>query len=148
MPGTLAVDTGQPLANPNGGWLGSAPDLGAYERGKRVPGYGPAADPVSAIGRPRVEVSLAGLHISPVPSFGDVRIDWRSARGRGAESVGGTLAVFDPSGRCVRRVQDLRGTSWKWDGRNDRGQPVAAGVYWARLNLGGRHALGRIVQIR
>lgn len=36
-----AVDAGLPLANINEGFLGSAPDMGAYELGQNMPHYGP-----------------------------------------------------------------------------------------------------------
>jgi len=39
--GTAAVDAGAVLANVNDGFGGKAPDLGAYELGARLPGYGP-----------------------------------------------------------------------------------------------------------
>jgi hypothetical protein len=39
--GSKAVDAGVVLPNVNDGYTGRAPDLGAYERGKPVPVYGP-----------------------------------------------------------------------------------------------------------
>lgn len=36
-----AVDAATPLPNVNDGWTGAAPDLGALERGKPAPAYGP-----------------------------------------------------------------------------------------------------------
>jgi len=40
---SAAIDRGVPLANVNDGFSGSAPDLGCYERGRAVPGFGPRA---------------------------------------------------------------------------------------------------------
>jgi len=40
-PGTAAVDAGCVLPGVNDAFTGSAPDLGAYELGKRIPVYGP-----------------------------------------------------------------------------------------------------------
>ncbi len=40
-PGTAAVDLGVALANVNTGFVGVAPDLGAYEVGSNLPVYGP-----------------------------------------------------------------------------------------------------------
>ena len=40
MLGTL-LDAGVPLPGFNDGYVGRAPDLGAYELGRPVPGYGP-----------------------------------------------------------------------------------------------------------
>ncbi len=48
-----AVDAGIPLPNINDGYLGSAPDLGAYEVGVELPHYGPRdATPLVLIGSP------------------------------------------------------------------------------------------------
>lgn len=38
---SMALDRGQTLANVNDGYVGAAPDLGAYERGRPIPPYGP-----------------------------------------------------------------------------------------------------------
>lgn len=40
-PDCHAIDAGVALANINNGYLGTAPDLGAYERGQLLPHYGP-----------------------------------------------------------------------------------------------------------
>jgi hypothetical protein len=40
-PGSKAIDAGMVLPNVNDGFTGKAPDLGAYERGKAMPWYGP-----------------------------------------------------------------------------------------------------------
>ncbi len=39
--GSGAIDAGVPLANINDDFLGAAPDLGAYEKGRGLPSYGP-----------------------------------------------------------------------------------------------------------
>ena len=39
--GSKAVDAGVVLPNVNDGFTGRAPDLGAYERGRPLPVYGP-----------------------------------------------------------------------------------------------------------
>ncbi|MFC2076477.1 right-handed parallel beta-helix repeat-containing protein [candidate division KSB1 bacterium] len=41
LPGSVVVDAGQKLANVNDGFLGDAPDIGAYEAGQEMPHYGP-----------------------------------------------------------------------------------------------------------
>lgn len=43
--GSAVVDVGVALPNVNDGYLGSAPDLGAYEQGAPLPAYGPRDDP-------------------------------------------------------------------------------------------------------
>ena len=45
--GCPAIDAGAILPNINDGFLGSAPDLGAYEKGQPLPTYGPRPDAAS-----------------------------------------------------------------------------------------------------
>jgi hypothetical protein len=59
------------------------------------------------------------------------------------------LAVFDLSGRTVRNLVDGPRSAGEhtvtWDGRNDAGAPVAAGVYFYRLSTPGRSEGHKIV---
>lgn len=147
-PGSAAVDAGLPLANLNDGWAGAAPDLGAYEQGRTLPRYGPDADPVSGIDAGRAPGAALALRISPVPSFGNVRIEWPRPPDNESGSRGQAIDIVDPLGRRVRQVRDVRGSLWQWDGRDDRGRMVPVGVYWIRLQAGGRVGTGRLVRIR
>jgi len=45
QPRSRAIDAGVVIAGVNDGFTGSAPDLGAYERGEPVPHYGPRPQP-------------------------------------------------------------------------------------------------------
>jgi hypothetical protein len=51
------------------------------------------------------------------------------------------LAIFDVQGRCVRTLVDGMVTAGEhsviWDGCDEEGVPVAAGVYFSRLQAGG-----------
>ncbi|MCK4681199.1 C10 family peptidase, partial [bacterium] len=62
------------------------------------------------------------------------------------------LVVYDLRGRVVATVLDEHSPSGeltsRWDGRNDNGQPVAAGVYFARLEQAGRSDVRKIVVVR
>jgi flagellar hook assembly protein FlgD len=52
-----------------------------------------------------------------------------------------TLGLYDVSGRRVRalfRGEATAGESdYEWDGRDDRGRPAAAGLYFARVQAAG-----------
>lgn len=67
-----------------------------------------------------------------------------------AQSV--RLAIHDVSGRQVRVLQDgdlAAGSHHRlWDGTDDQGRAVAAGVYFARLVAGADHAAASLVVIR
>ena len=62
------------------------------------------------------------------------------------------LVVYNLCGRVVATVLDEHRPSGeltsRWDGRNDNGQPVAAGVYFARLEQAGRSDVRKIVVVK
>jgi hypothetical protein len=84
----------------------------------------------------------------PVPGVAPITLDWEGS----ADAIGSAqhLDVLDLGGRLVRRVPlgGEPGGSWAWDGRDAEGRSVPAGLYFARLASGGRHAEARIVLIR
>ncbi|MBK7672618.1 MAG: T9SS type A sorting domain-containing protein [bacterium] len=63
-----------------------------------------------------------------------------------------SLEVFDLAGRRIRRL--LAATlpagrhTMHWDGRDDRGAPVASGLYHARLNINDWSATKRMLMVR
>ena len=62
------------------------------------------------------------------------------------------LQIYDLSGRRIRRLADGVMPAGRhavvWDGRNDRGHPVASGVFLIRLAWNDRAQTGRIVFLR
>jgi hypothetical protein len=87
------------------------------------------------------------LAARPNPSPGAVRIDWTVPAGADAE-----LAIYDVRGRAVRTgllaaSRSARRGVVVWDGRDDRGEAVAAGVYFARLASGPEQRSLRLVRI-
>lgn len=134
----LAVDAGTPLPNLNDGWLGNAPDLGAYERGRTPPAYGPGLDPVAQVEATPIAGPGWRVSVVPNPVAAGTRITW------GAESAGGLehpdvqIRLIDVAGRTVRTARILGATAWDWDGRDDRGRPAVAGWYRAVVEGSGR----------
>jgi hypothetical protein len=61
------------------------------------------------------------------------------------------LEIFDVQGRLVRRAANGPVEAGElvitWDGRDDRGDPVAAGVYSYRVSIDGRPSTGRLVRL-
>ncbi|MEZ4651630.1 MAG: FlgD immunoglobulin-like domain containing protein [Candidatus Eisenbacteria bacterium] len=62
------------------------------------------------------------------------------------------LTIFDVSGRQIRTlvdgVQAAGPHEVVWDGRSDRGEPVASGTYWARLEFAGYSGSSRMVLLK
>jgi hypothetical protein len=83
-----------------------------------------------------------GLVIAPNPFRNRVTAHYRQPPGAGV-----VAEVFDARGRYVRRLVGLDG-SVIWDGRTANGSHAAAGVYFLRLEAGGRQTVEKIVRIR
>jgi flagellar hook assembly protein FlgD len=77
------------------------------------------------------------LRAEPNPFRSAIRV--RLAAGTGATSV---LAIYDVAGRIRRTLRlatgDTTARTLTWDGRDDSGDAVPAGIYFARA---GRHTL-------
>ncbi len=71
---------------------------------------------------------------------------------RAGQDLHVNLSIYDIGGRMVRTLQngplDWGKHSLVWDGRNDTGQPVASGIYTARLDLGDEERRTKMVLIR
>ncbi len=62
-----------------------------------------------------------------------------------------SLAIYGVDGQLVRNLAGGRGAGRYlagWDARNDRGRPVASGVYWARLRVGSQLYRQPLVVVR
>ena len=83
----------------------------------------------------------------PTPTHGAIRFTTRLSSAAWSD-----VAVFDLAGRRVRTIAagvlPAGTSSLGWDGRNDGGAPVAAGVYSLRLAAGGEVRSQRVVMIR
>ncbi|OGF24191.1 MAG: hypothetical protein A2V63_09035 [Candidatus Eisenbacteria bacterium RBG_19FT_COMBO_70_11] len=92
-------------------------------------------------------VSLAFAPISPNPAAGQAHFRF-GLPARAQVS----LAVYDVLGRRVASVVDAeRGPGWHnatWNGRNERGGRVGAGVYFVRFSAAGRTFNHRLVWLR
>ena len=63
-----------------------------------------------------------------------------------------TVEVFDVRGRRVRRLHGDAGPSGErgrldWDGTDDHGSPVEAGIYWVRIRSGGASRSVKVVRL-
>ena len=61
-----------------------------------------------------------------------------------------SISIFDMSGRSVRKFNQshTRSGELRWDGTNDSGQPVSAGIYLCRLEAKGVHANIKLVLLK
>lgn len=102
-------------------------------------------DGVTAVGR-APQAPAEKLTASPNPAGTSVRLSLDSSR-----SIEGRVEFFDVAGRRVRDVPNARmgaGHIVTWDGRNDRGEIVPSGVYFARWTWSGGTATTRITWVR
>ncbi len=98
--------------------------------------------PVSASWAPRRKDSLIAI---PNPARGQVTLDWDVAPVRAT-----SLRIYDSMGHLVcTLLGDWAGgqRSAIWDGRNDRGQRVSGGRYFARLTWPGGAATTRLTYL-
>ena len=96
---------------------------------------------------------LLGAAPNPFGSEVEIHIDPLAIFDPASESGAAEVRVSDVQGRLVRTFA-LAPPSWRpgfrlrWDGRNANGQPVASGVYFARLHSPGRESVLRLVRMR
>jgi subtilisin family serine protease len=112
----------------------------------RVNLYRALTDPGFAAVGPRADAH-AGLLLAPrtQPSRGSVTFDWSDDALAPAGPF--ALSLHDVTGRRLREVAfaHARGGSWTWNGRDGESRLLPAGVYFARLSCGSRHAEARVV---
>ena len=86
------------------------------------------------------------LELSPNPHGSLVRV--RLAGLASSVASRGTLDVYDLEGRRVRRMSGDAAIGFLWDGRDDAGVIVAAGVYLHRVTTAAGSWTGRSVVVR
>jgi hypothetical protein len=95
-----------------------------------------------------VPAAVLRLHpAQPNPSRGSTLIRWENPDGLPVE-----VRVHSLSGALIRRAGNLthgpgRG-AWSWDGRDDAGRDVPAGIYFCVLRAGTKRAAEKIVLAR
>jgi hypothetical protein len=89
----------------------------------------------SAVPNPFRESTLVAFSLTPVAAQGDVRLE-----------------IFDPSGRHVGGTIESPvrpgPNVWSWNGRDDAGRPVEAGVYFARLRTVDGVSMRKLIRIQ
>lgn len=91
---------------------------------------------------PDVQAPDAPLRLSvyPNPFRGQLGIELKdSAPGQAI------VEVFDLRGRRVRSLTPAGDSAWTWDGRDDKGQRLASGVYVIRASSGGQSTVRKAV---
>jgi flagellar hook assembly protein FlgD len=98
-----------------------------------------------ALGGPLPALEEGIASVAPVPFRDEVTIVYALER----DGVDLELNVHDIGGRLVRSLAKGPGRAGRhrarWDGRDSRGQPVAAGIYFVTLRLGEERFVRKIV---
>jgi hypothetical protein len=98
-----------------------------------------------AVDEGAVPLGLGGAQPNPAP--GRTTIAWSLPKRERS-----TIAVFDVAGARVRTLADGEHAAGRqqavWDGRDDRGRPLGAGMYFVRLEAEGRRFERSVVLIR
>ncbi len=96
--------------------------------------------------------SVSGTTIIPFRVEGSSGEGVRASQGAATGGATVTLAIYDVSGRLVRRLFEGRvaggDRAVEWDGLDDRGVAVSSSVYYYRLSAGGHSASRKLVLIR
>jgi hypothetical protein len=80
----------------------------------------------------------------PNPFVGSAEVRWLGLPAGEAASI----RILDATGRLVRTIEATSGREARWDGRNEAGQALGAGVYFYRAALAGSVHDGKIVRVR
>jgi hypothetical protein len=87
------------------------------------------------------------LAVLPNPARASVRVEY-AVPAAGPVS----LRIYSLGGALVKTLVDQAMGAGRfeaeWNGRDDQGRPVAAGVYWARCGAGGRETARRLVLLK
>lgn len=99
---------------------------------------------IGTVDVPIASLTPRALSASPNPFRDQVHLEWRlSSPGRVV------IEIFDMSGRRVRRFLEGAATGWLvWDGRDEGGADVAAGLYLARLSHEAKVEGVRLLRLR
>ncbi|MEZ5066291.1 MAG: FlgD immunoglobulin-like domain containing protein [bacterium] len=106
----------------------------------------PSSDPARESATSTRPGDALSLRVTPNPFHTDTEL-----RCLLPEAGRARIEIFDTSGRRVATLLDgpvaAGERSLRWSGRNDRGQRVAAGVYFARLNAAGFTRSERVIRV-
>lgn len=147
-PGSPLIDKGKIFSPYTDGYVGTAPDLGAYESGGDMWRAGHEWSPVTKVDRRPRPAADFRLGVSyPNPFNASTMIPYHVGRRSRVR-----LDVCDVLGRRIATLIDRTigqgGSSVTWNGTDDDGAPVSSGVYFFVLNTDGRTASRKALLIR
>jgi hypothetical protein len=119
--------------------------LTAVDAGGSRSGLSNVTSARTGLGGPLRGRSGAALAVLHQPSRVPVSLYWQTDEAE--ERVPHTIELFDLGGRCVRRfaVGPAVGGVVAWDGRDERGGRLGAGLYFARMADRGPGTRARIM---
>jgi hypothetical protein len=112
-------------------WIGTTGGLNRFDPGYRPP-------PAPSVPRLEFKIypnpsSLSALGVS-------LRLEGNAATFDGA--------IYDVQGRRLRRFSGITSRGLVWDGRTERGELVGPGIYFIRVESGGKSSVSRVALLR
>ena len=117
-----------------GGAVGGGFGVARVEGGAPGTSDLPEVDPVASTPR---------LRVAPNPFTQATTIHWDTP----FATDGVALRIVDAAGRLVRSLAASDRDAFTWDGRDDTGERVAAGVYFLRVDSSGGRRTGRVIRV-
>lgn len=114
--------------------------------GQPRPHFAGVTDLVVAVGEPLATGRAFSLRASPNPSRGDLALQITLEAPGEAE-----LGIYDLGGRIVRRLHrgplPIGVSRLNWDGRDDRGRALGAGIYFVRARAGTQRSSFKVLRL-
>jgi hypothetical protein len=145
-PSTLCCLIAEPPGNLHVAWVDERDGNGEIYYREYIDSQTGTGDDEDSSPPPLPPLPLA-LSASPNPFSGTTRLELSMP-----SSAGVSIRIYDVTGRCVRRLAACSLPEGRhpftWDGLDDSGRPVAAGVYIVRARAGKFRISSKILHLR
>lgn len=125
-------------------YVGTAPDLGAYEYGSSVSSISPLKFPKNSLLRFQIQPNY------PDPFNPSTTIPIQILQGSANMVL--KAAIYNLRGEQIYRFPERRlpigNYYYRWDGRNSRGETLSSGIYFFRMQAGAQQQTEKMILMR